>query len=433
MHINILKFSSADELQAAFLDGVQSYLEVATILDNKSAIAKRLGKHIHDHQISGFGKEQAGYWQQEMSKDSTIEHVINTLDLFVKRQQSSAAITSLSTFIYLACFHQASIANIDGSSQQDPDATINLSGYFHNIAKGTTGLKNTLKAVENYIKLLLMTYKNQPERLFINNKTNLKSISSEDKLLLSVYHLMSANSTPHSSRLLESLFSSQEIEKFKNYHHQFMAMQGPHSTINNLNSNKNHELYQYFLQSSARMTFALEQYINKFTMKAGDSLTEYLPKKIPSMGIDAGATSALNIIMALTKYSFKSKGYGYIHRHGIEGQTRAYLLKNLLKNAIIFCSRQIESYATIDLKHSQDRHEAVTNYILAFHDNFKSEFKHFPNHKQNGSLAYYLSMYANPENEFKSDDSLHTQWLDDKLNKDSSVFNKIRAKARGTT
>ncbi|WP_150466160.1 hypothetical protein [Francisella sp. SYW-2] len=192
---------------------------------------------------------------------------------------------------------------------------------------------------------------------------------------------------------------------------------------------------------------------------ANDSLKDELEKIVKLSGVAEAflspghiANLATYIVSTLISIAMETKSYGTWNRHGIPGQIRAFLLRNQLLNTlerlklnysyiymalsfkdeldINICDEYFnrepseisESYSE-DLTNDEKKElffSSLTQKFLDELDNFFASYREaikvLPNTNSKGSLAYYLDMFAKPNN---SDFSLNYEkvnnWVDKKL------------------
>ncbi|AJC48354.1 hypothetical protein IB642_04600 [Allofrancisella guangzhouensis] len=111
---------------------------------------------------------------------------------------------------------------------------------------------------------------------------------------------------------------------------------------------------------------------------------------------------AAGLIGELLAIATASKGYGFINRHGVTGQTRAVLLKFYIEMLTTYLSNSYDY--TFSLTNEGDI-ISYCNNIASIKEIFIESYKNaallLPNKKQNGSLYYYLEMYANPSKNYE--------------------------------
>ncbi|QIV96691.1 hypothetical protein EDC55_10313 [Allofrancisella inopinata] len=111
---------------------------------------------------------------------------------------------------------------------------------------------------------------------------------------------------------------------------------------------------------------------------------------------------ATGVIAELLEIATTSKGYGLINRHGVTGQTRAFLLKFYIEMLTMYLSNSYDyAFSLTEDKDIISYCNNIANIKDTFIESYKNAALLLPNKKQNGSLYYYLEMYANPSKNYE--------------------------------
>lgn len=123
-----------------------------------------------------------------------------------------------------------------------------------------------------------------------------------------------------------------------------------------------------------------------------------------------------SIAATIIQISTKSKGYGVINRHGITGQIRANLLKNYLEMFAVFIRNHYSNIFSLnnetEINNCCDR---IIETIELFSESYKSSIEMLPNKDKHRSLYFYLSMYADPNQDFNLNKEKIKAWNKSKV------------------
>ncbi|KEI35060.1 hypothetical protein FRA_41c09530 [Francisella sp. W12-1067] len=442
----LLTFVSPESLKYAFLDGIQQYNSYFNIQINYgeiAKIAKRLNKS--EHYVSTAGLQAAAEWNRLMSSADDSKRILSVLQTFLeyqgayaeagyntetlqysrafdwksaqtskldskgnsikKRHMSSESLVSMSTFVYMAILHQATIFRglnnklnlymIAAASNSPDTGSRPFQGVGAMIAKFITGRINSGNS-------LFLSEGDESE-------LDMVSLPESEKILAGLAYLLSK--TPEGAKVLGSIISGDRLK-------QFSELGKKLASSNNLtqpNINKDAGLSEKMIKNTGKylalITQGISDYVSKVTNRVGQ--TDHFNLQL---GLTAG-----NISMALKPLGYipvlggtiesyfntilgglaDKKTYGVLEPHGVDGRVRAFLFGNACKNFAMHV-RKTQQYLTSShnknrtgLQFGQLNKKSLLLAIDCFHNTYKDCLNIMPNRK--GSLGTMLRMHANPD------------------------------------
>jgi hypothetical protein len=446
---------------------------VSSTLGNLAMNIKSQG--VHTYEITTLEIEKANRIKAIIDRESDNE-LIDFFNSFGKKLEEIAEqkckrsfIASHYSFIVLSVFHTALTPERRKYSVKQPSEVTYHKRYIEE-RKEQKGFEHS----NNYMKELLYSYltpdtrkKNLitplfyvvsdclkkvdintfKERHHLDGISSLSQLSEQDKLLC----LLCDNRSPLKT-LVKDFFDVETFEKYSTLSKDILR--GNKYNNQELDDSNLHqdtvELVKKAFSSSERMLKnieniikALSAYILKFDQNTQNpAISRQISSNVSfysqnyAIGMEKTNVESIvtlnalqtafppgviadlvaNISIKLIQLGTKSKGYGIINRHGITGQTRALLLKNYLNMISIYIKN---SYFNIFNHMNQENIKACCNYITFLENTFTTAYKEsievLPNKDNQGSLYYYLQMYANTSNDFKQDKKRISQWNKSKL------------------
>lgn len=463
IYIKLKAFRSAEKVKQAFLNGLNFYIDLYKIQSNKSRLneflsgATRFGYSLHH--ISQSSVSRALNWQKKMTMPTSDQasYVKEVLKQFleIESKRSSSTVSSMITMVCHSLLSEASHVII--TPQNHDSQAFDLTQYLKCIALVKTSHKVDLSILIKAMMILLNgANSNTFQEVKTSQITAYTDLNDQQKMQYMCYCALSKCAVED----LQKFFNEEELMLFKK-----IRFDTASSYIDDLappNSSSSTSLKtQNFVGVCASLTWAIDEYITKFAHNTGikapssrsvadigvlSAYAEHDVKNIPETeGILKGGAIGNNpvpyVISGLKAISsnipvinqagkvlgklidmvFKSEGYGWIHRHGISGQIRAYLLRYYTYNSLMLVAQEYENYmhgSGSDPINAQDRMMNIFYYIESFKNAYQAFYPYLPNAKQEGSLAFYLAMYCDPSNNNfgKPNQQKVEQWSQSKLN-----------------
>lgn len=472
-----MEFISLEVLKNAFLKGIDSFIELYNIQNNKNIISSTLGNTaINIGKLKNFSKGNFVHTNEitvsEITKANNLKAAINRsdekelkiifknfgvkLDDIQKSQSKEAFISSMYSFICLSIFFNASVSL---------DIPIDLNDLLKCYLTPDTRHKKLMNLISHSVALSLKDLEN-----FVIDQRLVDSFatfSETDKLWAC---LCQTNPT-----ITKKILGEETFDEYKSILNKILQSSTHRIEVRNMpcfnfskdeiNSIKeSYEIFKYSLTCINNIAIGIEAYVLKFiqhtenpSMKkqvanyAADEAKQFgagmgwaaMPLYnhiLNLMGGDSPSSQALqtlqrflppaliaqlisSVTTTLVSLAFQSKSYGFINRHGITGQIRSFLLRNFLEMFAAFISNNFHNLLLQN--NINDINEHKTKFLDNI-DNFMQVFKssiekNLPNKQKMGSLYYYLKMYADPDKEFSRNEDLIAAWNKSKIKIDTSI------------
>ncbi|MFC4892165.1 hypothetical protein ACFPDQ_03780 [Pseudofrancisella aestuarii] len=473
-----IRFTSLDNIKDAINQGVDSFVGLYKIQDNKNAVSSTLGniaintkslfnrdtKFVHTNELKHSEFEKANRIKAQLKLCMTPDEInkepkvgtplikfLNELGnkfLEVRNRKGhnsgSGYISSPYGFIVLSIFHNACIVVKQKRDQIEAIERLEDAPYgLHTQLQIKSSLFYDPTELIKYYLTPDTRHKSVIDILYYIVGTALRSLINDEyrKNLLLKKDTLNSHVTAEDLEVPDKVaailcgngrfndeadifFSSEEKEKYtklfdtiKNNHFKFKSLKKDPKDIQveDNTSDKIKEVFNYtkiFLSNTQALSEGLEAYnlkyeLNTGNLSAGRATANMMGEQAYMFGTGTGRTAlsneltnlmggttptgtlaalqiafppsiiavlAGNIINKLIAVSFQTKGYGVIHRHGITGQTRSFLLKTYLsyvtifiKNQYSFLFKQLENLNDLDnivlFSQNEDVKTANSNYM----------------------------------------------------------------------
>ncbi|WP_150466543.1 hypothetical protein [Francisella sp. SYW-9] len=454
-------------LKAATLKGIDSFIELYKIQNNRNYLSTTLGnlvqnfyeQGVHTNEITSTEVEKANRIRAILNRDSddNLKKFFRSFGERLKEIQENKCkrcfITTHYSFITLYIFHHALVIN------KALSYTENFSDYYINIGslllyyltpdtRHKQVILNLYGVVENALRHIEENL--IKEDTIELDQASLNNVTDTDRLLAIICRSNIGNLKSDAI----SILGEESFQKYKNLGQKIVA-----SKLNNTKkANTGHitqgsddnlveslkEKSTFVLESISNISRGILSYTLKFEQNTADpnigkntrekyvdakniqTILAEVPKgssksvslKPFSISPEIISQLAANIGAVTAKIAFQSKGYGVVNRHGITGQIRAFLLKEYISMFSIFIKNHY--YHILSLRNETDQKNMRSDMIKVidlFIKSYMYAIQVLPNKDNEGSLYFHLHIFANPANGFKEDRKKMEKWNKSKLGK----------------